>query len=263
MTAKEMFDLSGKVALVTGAGSGIGFAIAECLAENNAHVVLTDASSEALAFAVERLTKRNLACTGEVVDVTDIRQIESAAHRAVTKFGTLDIAVANAGISAGPGPTTDQGTIEAVQRDRWAQVLDINLTGVFSTMQVAAGHMKPRRSGRIIVTASTAGFRGDPMVGYAYSATKAAVVNLVRQAAIDLARFNVLINAIAPGPFRTNIGGGRMQQASTEQAFADSLPLGRIGDPDEIKGAALLLASPASSFMTGSTIAVDGGALAW
>jgi NAD(P)-dependent dehydrogenase (short-subunit alcohol dehydrogenase family) len=142
-------------------------------------------------------------------------------------------------------------------------VLDINLTGVFSTMQVASVQMKKQRSGRIIVTASTAGFRGDPMVGYAYSATKAAVVNLVRQAAMDLARYNVLINGIAPGPFRTNIGNGRMQDSATEKAFGESLPLGRIGNPDEIKGPVLLLASQASSFMTGAIIPVDGGALTW
>jgi NAD(P)-dependent dehydrogenase (short-subunit alcohol dehydrogenase family) len=263
MTAQQMFDLTGKTAFVTGAGSGIGFAIAECLAENNARVVLADLNPENLERAVGRLTDRGLTCVAETVDVAHIDQIERAADRAVTRFGSLDIVAANAGISAGPGPTTEQGTIEAVQRERWSQVLDINLTGVFSTMQVASTHMKRQRSGRIIVTASTAGFRADPMVGYAYSATKAAVINLVRQAAMDLARFNVLINAIAPGPFRTNIGGGRMQLVETEQAFADSLPLGRIGNPDEIKGAALLLASQASSFMTGAIIPVDGGALTW
>jgi NAD(P)-dependent dehydrogenase (short-subunit alcohol dehydrogenase family) len=263
MTAHSMFDLSGKAALVTGAGSGIGYAIAECFAENNARVMLADVNPDNLKQAVERLTSRGFNCSGEVVDVADIRKISTAADRAVEMFGSLDIVAANAGISAGPGPMTDQGAIEAVQPERWSQVLDINLTGVFSTVQVAARHMKSQRSGRIIVTASTAGFRADPMVGYAYSATKAAVVNLVRQAAMDLARFNVLINAIAPGPFRTNIGGGRMQDAATEKSFAESLPLGRIGSPDEIKGPALLLASQASSFMTGAIIPVDGGALTW
>jgi NAD(P)-dependent dehydrogenase (short-subunit alcohol dehydrogenase family) len=263
MNAQQMFDLTGKTALVTGGGSGLGFAIAECLAENNARVVIAELNPQNLADAVERLTRRGLTCVGEVVDVAQIDQIERAAERALSEFGSLDIVAANAGISAGPGPLTEQGAIEAVQRERWSQVLDINLTGVFSTLQVASKHMKRQRSGRIIVTASTAGFRGDSMVGYAYTATKAAVVNLVRQAAIDLARFNVLVNAIAPGPFRTNIGGGRMQIAETERAFADSLPLGRIGNPDEIKGAALLLASQSSSFITGATIPVDGGALAW
>jgi len=94
-------------------------------------------------------------------------------------------------------------------------------------------------------------------------ATKAAVINLVKQAAIDLARYNVMVNAIAPGPFRTNIGGGRMHEAETERLFAESLPIGRMGNPEEIGGVALLLASDASSFVTGATIPVDGGAIAW
>jgi NAD(P)-dependent dehydrogenase (short-subunit alcohol dehydrogenase family) len=262
MATHPLFDLSGKTALVTGSGSGIGYAIAEGLAESGAKVTLADISAENLARSIERLKHQGLDCTGEVVDVTRKDQIAAAAERAA-RSGSLDIVVANAGISAGPGPMTELGTIEAVRPERWSQVLDINLNGVFATLQVAAQHMKPQRSGRIIVTASTAGFRGDPMVGYAYSATKAAVVNLVRQAAMDLARYNVLINGIAPGPFRTNIGGGRMQDSATEAAFAESLPLGRIGSPEEIKGAALLLASQASSFMTGAIIPVDGGALTW
>ena len=150
--------------------------------------------------------------------------------------GRLDIAFANAGISAGPGPLSEQGKIEAVSPERWAKVLDVNLTGVFETIQAAAEPMKRQGGGRIVVTTSTAGFRADPMVGYAYVATKAAVVNLVRQAAVDLARFNVLVNGIAPGPFRTNIGGGRMHDPETDRSFAESLPIGRVGRPEEIKG---------------------------
>ncbi len=258
-----LFDLSGKSALVTGAGSGIGFAMAECLAENGAQVLLSDISGENLERSIAKLSARGFSCKGEIADTADRDQVFSVANAAAKHFGKLDIAIANAGISAGPGPTTDQGTIEAVDPQRWSQVLAINLTGVFSTMQAAAIHMKPQRSGRIIATVSTAGFRGDPMVGYAYSATKAGVANLVRQAAMDFARFNVHVNGIAPGPFRTNIGNGRMQDASVEKSFGDSLPLGRIGNPDEIKGTALLLASEASSFMTGAIIPVDGGALSW
>jgi len=259
----SLFDLSGKSALVTGAGSGIGFAMAEGLAENGAQVFLSDISDENLKRSVARLTDRGFSCKSGIADTADRNQVFAVADEAVKHFGKLDIVIANAGISAGPGPTTDLGTIEAVDPQRWSQVLAINLTGVFSTMQAAAKHMKPQRSGRIIVTVSTAGFRADPMVGYAYAATKAAVANLVRQAAMDFSRFNVHVNGIAPGPFRTNIGNGRMQDPATEKAFGDSLPLGRIGNPDEIKGPTLLLASEASSFMTGAIIPVDGGALTW
>ena len=263
MTYHSMFDLTGKVALVTGAASGIGFACAEILAEAGADVTLADMQPDSLEQAVAGLRERGLKVNGIEADVAKPGRIGDVVAAIVDRTGTLDIAFANAGMSAGPGPFTEAGTIEAVDPARWARVLDVNLTGVFATIQAAAAPMKRQKSGRIVVTASTAGFRGDAMVGYAYVATKAAVVNLVRQAAIDLSRYGVLVNAIAPGPFRTNIGGGRMHEAATESSFAETLPIGRIGSTDEIKGPALLLASAASSFMTGSVVSVDGGALAW
>lgn len=263
MLTHPLFEITGKTALVTGAGNGIGFSIAECLAENGARVVLTDISAQNLERAIKNLTERGFACSGEILDVAKKKDVVAVVDNIARQHESLDIVFANAGISAGPGPFTDVGNIEAVQDEKWTQVLDINLNGVFSTMQAAAKHMKKQRSGRIVVTASTAGARADRMVGYAYSATKAAVTNLVRQAAIELARHNVHVNGIAPGPFRTNIGGGRMENPATERSFAEVLPLDRIGKPDEIKGVALLLASPASSFMTGAIIPVDGGALAW
>jgi NAD(P)-dependent dehydrogenase (short-subunit alcohol dehydrogenase family) len=141
-------------------------------------------------------------------------------------------------------------------------VVAINLTGAFTTMQAAARHMIPRKSGRIIVVASIAGLMAEPNVGYAYAATKAAVVNLVRQAAVELAQHNVLVTGIAPGPFRTNISGGRINDPNVARHFEEMVPLGRIAEPDEIKGLALLLASPASRYMTGITIPIDGGATA-
>jgi NAD(P)-dependent dehydrogenase (short-subunit alcohol dehydrogenase family) len=122
--------------------------------------------------------------------------------------------------------------------------------------------MKRQRSGRIVVVSSIAGIKAEAPVGYAYAATKAAINNLVRQAAMELAPFNVIINAIAPGPFRTNIAGGRISQPEVEAMFAAMVPLGRIGEPEEIKGLALLLASPAASFLTGTVIPVDGGSTA-
>jgi NAD(P)-dependent dehydrogenase (short-subunit alcohol dehydrogenase family) len=122
--------------------------------------------------------------------------------------------------------------------------------------------MKDARYGRIVVTASIAGLRAETLVGYAYSATKAAVINFVRHAAIELAPFSVTVNAIAPGPFVTNIAGGRMRDPAVRERFARTLPMQRVAEPDEIKGLALLLASPASSFITGTTIPIDGGATA-
>jgi NAD(P)-dependent dehydrogenase (short-subunit alcohol dehydrogenase family) len=140
--------------------------------------------------------------------------------------------------------------------------LDVNLTGTFVTMQAAARHMVPRKSGRIVVVASIAGLIAEPNVGYAYAAAKAAVVNLVRQAALELAPHNVLVTGIAPGPFRTNIGGGRIANPEVAKRFEAMVPLGRIAEPREMKGLALLLASPASSFMTGVTVPIDGGVTA-
>jgi NAD(P)-dependent dehydrogenase (short-subunit alcohol dehydrogenase family) len=123
--------------------------------------------------------------------------------------------------------------------------------------------MKRRRSGSIVATASIAGLRADPLVGYGYVAAKAAVGNIVRQAAVDLAPHNVRVNAIAPGPFLTNIAGGRLHRdPDVVKKFAAHVPLGRIAQPDEIKGLALLLASPAGSFITGTVIPIDGGTTA-
>ena len=131
-----------------------------------------------------------------------------------------------------------------------------------ATLRAAARHMKPRRQGRVIVTSSIAGIRAEPLSGYAYVASKAAVNNLVRQAAVELAPFNVLVNAIAPGPFATGLNGGRLRLPESAERMRTHIPLGRIADTSEIKGLALLLASPASSYMTGAIIPVDGGASA-
>lgn len=259
MQAARLFDVAGHVALVTGAASGLGLAMAEVMAENGAIVVLADMDRPALERAVQRLGASGRRVEAAVIDVADREAVERCVADAGRRHGRLDAVFANAGISAGP-----QARALATSWATWDRVLDVNLTGVFATLRAAAAHMKPQRAGRIIVTASIAGLRGEPMVGYAYAATKAAVANLVRQAAIELGPFNVLVNAIAPGPFRTNIAGGRMHtDKDAEREFAQSCPLGRIAEPDEIKGLALLLASPAASYMTGSVIPIDGGSLAW
>lgn len=263
MDFKSRFDLKGRVALVTGGASGLGRAMAEAVASAGAHVVIADQNGDAAGNAVDSLSAKGFQASAQAVNIAETGAAADLVTRVVAAHGKLDIAFANAGISGGPGPFTEAGNLEASSSERWKQVLDVNLTGVFATIRAAATPMKEQRWGRIIVTASSAGFRADPMVGYSYVATKAAVINLMKQAAIDLARFNVLVNAIAPGPFRTNIGGGRMHEAETERQFAESLPIGRVGTPEEIGGAALLLASEASSFITGAVIPVDGGAIAW
>ena len=264
MTAPNPFDVKDHAVIVTGAASGLGLAMAEGLAEQGARVVMADVNADALHRKARELSERQLRVYPELCDVRDEKAVDALVESALKRLGRLDAAFANAGISAGPGPYTAQGTLDSVSMADWENVIRINLTGVFATIRAAARPMKAQRSGRIVVTASSAGIRGDKLVGYAYAATKAAVINLVRQAAIELAPFNVQVNGIAPGPFHTNIGGGRVaKNPDVAQTFIDKTLQKRIADPKELKGVALLLGSGASSFITGVTIPVDGGTTAW
>lgn len=262
MDRNAMFDLRGQVAFVTGAAKGLGLAMAEIVAEAGARVVMSDIDPDALTVSVERLAARGFDVSGEVVDVAETDRLARTIDDVAARFGRLDIVFANAGLSAGPGPLTDAGSLAQVDLDRWNRLLQINLTSVFVTIRTAAAHMMKRRSGRLIVTASVAGLRGERMCGYAYAATKAAISNLVRQSSIELSRHNITINAIAPGPFLTEIGQGRLHDPNVAAGFIEDVPMGRLGQPDEIKGLALLLASPASSYITGAVIPIDGGASA-
>jgi NAD(P)-dependent dehydrogenase (short-subunit alcohol dehydrogenase family) len=263
MRAEALFDVRGRVTVVTGAASGLGLAMAEVMAENGANVTMLDVDKVGLEAAAARLAAAGHAVEGIVLDVGDIAQLQAAIRGTVEKHSRLDVAFANAGISAGRSFEFPEGEIDAVDMQRWQQVLQINLTSVFVTLRAAAERMKAQRSGRIVVTSSIAGIRGERMVGYAYAATKAAVNNLVRQAALELAPYDVTVNAIAPGPFLTNIGGGRLhREPEFVRKFAELVPMKRIARPDELKGLALLLASPASSYITGAVIPIDGGATA-
>jgi NAD(P)-dependent dehydrogenase (short-subunit alcohol dehydrogenase family) len=263
MRAEALFNVRGHVTVVTGAASGLGLAISEVMAENGAIVAMLDIDAPGLEGAAAKLRGAGLAVDPSVVDVADAGRLREVIDATAAKHGRLDVAFANAGISAGPSFQFPGGEIDAVDLATWSAVLQVNLTGVFVTLQAAARHMKARRSGRLIVTSSIAGLQAEPMVGYAYAASKAAVSNLVRQAALELAPYNVLVNAIAPGPFRTNIAGGRLHtNPEIVRQFAAMVPLGRVALPDELKGLALLLASPASSFITGAVIPIDGGGTA-
>ncbi len=263
MIAQQLFSLAGQVAIVTAAASGLGRAYAEVLAANGARVVVTDIDAVGLDTVVRSIREAGGEAYARTLDAGSRQAIHDVTHQVVADFGRLDIAFANAGISAGPGfAFTEGGLMENVQPDTWDRVLAVNLTGVFATIQAASRPMKAARQGRIVVTASIAGLRAETLVGYAYSATKAAVINLVRHAALELAPFGISVNAIAPGPFVTNIAGGRMRDASVRERFSQLIPMQRVAQPDEIKGLALLLASNGASYMTGTVIPIDGGATA-
>lgn len=264
MRQQDLFNVKGHLAFVTGAASGLGLAFAEVMAENGARVVLADVDASGLEHAASRLTSMGCAVDQAVVDIGDSEALRAAIDRAAQRHGRLDAVFANAGVTSGPGfEMSPSGTIDAIDLALFRRAIDVNLTATFMTLRFAAAQMKRQRSGSIVATTSIAGLRADPLVGYGYVAAKAAVGNIVRQAAVDLAPYNVRVNAIAPGPFLTNIAGGRLHRDPDVVAkFAAAVPMRRLARPDEIKGLALLLASPAGSFITGAVIPIDGGTTA-
>ncbi len=201
---------------------------------------------------------------GTVVDVTDRPATQRAFDEAVAAHGRLDVVFANAGVDPGvgiigpDGQRTLEGALENYDDERWNRNIEVNLNAVFNTLKAAARHMKPQRAGRIIVTTSVASVRNSALAA-AYPAAKAGTAALMRNAALELARFNINVNAIAPGPFATNIGGGHLKEPEWQERAARIIPLHRVGQPHEMKGLALFLASGASSFMTGAELFNDGG----
>ncbi len=258
--AAGLFDVSGRRTIVTGAASGLGLAIAEVLADCGARVTLADIDGKRAEPEATRLAARGGDVRAAHADVSDPDAVRELFRAVVAAQGGVDVVFANAGIAAVPGYANEGGQeLHTVVDDVWRRVLATNQDGVLFTLREAATVMKPQASGRIVVTASTAGLRADPMVCYGYAASKAAVINVARQAALELAPHGVHVNVIAPGPIKTRIAGGVTPEG--ERQWAALVPLGRMGEPDELKGLALLLASPASSFMTGAVITIDGGQL--
>jgi NAD(P)-dependent dehydrogenase (short-subunit alcohol dehydrogenase family) len=260
-----IFDVRDERVIVTGAASGLGFAMAEVLADCGARVTLADVDAELLERSTSTLADRGGKVRAAVCDVSDADRVQALFDEVVAADGGVDVVFANAGIGATPGWAIDGGQqLDTVQRSDWDKVLGVNLNGILFTMKSAAAAMKRQGAGRIVVTSSVAGLRPEPVVCYGYIASKAAVLNIVRQAALELARHGIRVNAICPGPFKgTRIGGGGTldPDPDTEQQWADTVPLGRMAEPDELKGLVLLLASPASGFITGAAHVIDGGAL--
>lgn len=272
MSTLDQFAIAGRSALVTGAASGIGLAYAETMAEAGAGVTLTDIDAEGAAREAARLRDAGYDARAQGCDVTDLDQVARAFDAHVAAFGGCDIAFANAGLDPGHGFWTPDGTrdpegqIDVYDPARWHRSIAVNLTGVFHTVREAARVMKRneratgRRGGSIVITSSNAAEVNEAIVGVPYMPAKAGVKHFMRHMAYELAAFGIRVNAIAPGPFVTNIGGGWVKNNPAARAAWDELvPVGRIADPDQIKPLALLLASDAGSYMTGSHVMIDGG----
>lgn len=271
MSTPNIFDVSGYGVIVTGGASGLGLGFTEALASHGARVTIMDLNKQRMDACVERLVGQGCDVRGVQLDVTDRAALHAAFDETTAHYGRLDVVFANAGVDPGPGFVS--GTVGGSERTRpsefalenyedarWDKVIDINLNSVFSTLKAAARNMKPRKTGRIIVTTSIAALGNEPAIGAAYMAAKAGAAHLMRNAALELAAYNIRVNAIAPGPFHTNIGDGYINDPKVQEVFAQTVPLKRIGKPSEMAGLALLLASEASSFMTGSQVVIDGGA---
>lgn len=262
MKAEELYKVADKVVVVTGGANGLGLAMARAMSDNGARVVILDWEVDAAARAVAELTAKGGNVRSEIVDLAAGGTLRDVFDRIAKEEGGLDVLFANAGITAGPGflktsgDRDPQGAIEHIPADLWQQVLNVNLHGVFKTIQAAVPHLKKRGGGRIIVTTSTAATKTSPMVGTPYLATKGAAAHLVRQLALELARYKITVNAIQPGPFET-----RIAFPDLKPVFAAGSPMHRMGQPEEIEGLALFLASDSSAFVTGAQYTIDGGQL--
>jgi NAD(P)-dependent dehydrogenase (short-subunit alcohol dehydrogenase family) len=269
MNISDLFKVEGYGVVVTGGASGIGLGFAEALASNGAKVTILDIQPQRIEEETKRLQAAGFDVRGEIVDVTDHKRLDRAIDEAARLYGRLDAVFANAGIDPGVGfvgdwagserPRVPEGALENYTDERWSRVIEINMNGVFATIRAAARHMKPAKSGRVIVTTSLASKRIEPAIGAAYMTAKAGIWNLMRCAALELAAYNITVNAIAPGYIVTNIGGGHAHNPAEQKAVAKEIPMHRVGFPEDMAGLALFLASPASDYITGQEIVVDGG----
>jgi gluconate 5-dehydrogenase len=254
MTSLDLFRLDGQVAVVVGGAGGLGAAIARGLAEAGAAVAVADANAGQAKAVADGLTTAGRPAVALPVDVTDAASVEGMAEEAEARLGPVDVLVNSAGITH-RSPAAD---FPAAQ---WDRVIAVNLTGVFLASQAVGRRMVARRRGRIINIASIAGEIGLPGT-VAYSASKGGVVQLTRALAVEWAPHNVRVNAIAPSWFSTNIGDLIHREPDYAERAMRRVPVGRMGKPDELVGAALYLASEASTMVTGHVLAVDGGTLA-
>jgi NAD(P)-dependent dehydrogenase (short-subunit alcohol dehydrogenase family) len=249
---KEFFDLTGKTAIVTGGSRGIGKEMAEALAEAGANLMLCARRREWLDETVTEFAERGFTAIGKVCDVSQPEQVQAVVDSAMKHFGTLDILVNNAGISWGAMP-------EDMPLEQWQKVIDVNLTGCFLFAQAVGREMLKNNSGSIINIASIAGLTSSANGPFyaGYVASKAGLIGLTRELAASWGRRGIRVNAIAPGFFHSRLADAVID--IYERSIQESSVIPRIGKEGELKGTVVFLASEASSYITGQTIAVDGG----
>jgi NAD(P)-dependent dehydrogenase (short-subunit alcohol dehydrogenase family) len=265
MKIDELFAVRGLTTIVTGGASGLGYAIAHAMAVNGAQVTIFDRDMIGATRAVEQFARDGLTIHALQVDVMDAVSLRDAFAAVVARTGRLDVLFANAGISGGPGFLTFErgrnapAEIENIDPAYFDSIVAMNLGSVFRTIQASVPHFKAADGGRIIVTSSISASRVETFVGTPYVASKAGVAQLVRQLALELSHHAIAINALAPGPMATNIAGGRLQDPEVQAKYKTYCPMGRIGVPQDVIGAAVFLASPAARYVTGAEIIIDGG----
>ena len=255
MGVKELFDLTGKAALVTGGSRGLGLQMAEALGEMGARVAITARKQPELDEAAARLSRRGVEVLTVAGDLSRLDSIPGMLDRVLARFGAVDVLVNNAG-------TTWGAPAEDYPAEGWNKVMALNLNALFFlTQAVGKRSMIPRRAGKIVNVASVAGLTGNPpgMQTIAYNASKGAVVNLTRALAAEWGRHNVNVNAICPGFFPSKMSQRILDLIAP--AVVARTPLGRLGGDEDLKGAVVFLASEASRHVTGQCLAVDGGAI--
>jgi NAD(P)-dependent dehydrogenase (short-subunit alcohol dehydrogenase family) len=255
MSVKQLLDLSGKVALVTGGSRGLGLQMAEALGEMGARVVVTARKPDELAQASAHLAALGVECLTVAGDLGRLDAIPGLVDQVVARAGTVDVLVNNAGTSWG-------APAEEHPADAWRKVMGLNLDATFFLSQAVARRcMIPRRAGKIVNVASVAGLTGNtPDVHTAaYNASKGAVVNLTRALAAEWGKHGINVNAICPGFFHTRLADKLLERI--EQAVVARTPLLRLGGDEDLKGAVVFLASEASRHVTGQCLVVDGGYL--
>ncbi len=247
-------EFSGKTAIVTGSGAGIGAATAAHFAASGANVLCADIDLEAATNTVQEIIGNGGQAVAQQIDVADEQANLAMAEKALAEFGGVHLAHLNAGILA-------RGSLMETDTETWDRVMGVNLRGVFLGIRAVAPIMQSNGGGAIAVTASVAGLRGDPALG-AYSSSKHGVVGLVKSAAAELAADNIRVNAVAPGAVATTMAGDGTVDLGPGSPLANLHPLGRVGTPQDIAELVLFLCSDQASFITGGIYPVDGGIMA-